>query len=264
MIVMKTVEFRVNRNEILERMRHADCIVSDFDGTDVKSPLKIAALHYLMNPSHFIDHPKLAVWAAKAPFTRLAKGKDAESALWYDFSSILGKDIRDVVEDVRSGLYKKGKPQEAAMKYVLPGVQEFYTSLPSTEKHYISRNFDAILEVFASALGIDEIHATEDKAHALEEIITSKDHKRYILRGDSHSDDEVLDVAEHYKKKGIIDDYVGVAIGASSHTDNEYVEVVSPPQQMSLVHALRNERDSAFDLINNAYDRFMRNTGYDC
>lgn len=260
---MGTVEFQGNEKDILERMKATEVIVSDFDGTDVKPLLQMAAVRYLLNPKHLIQHPPLVLWSAKALPKRLIQGRDADSVLWSDLNSILGDDIKDIAENVRKNLYKNGTPREAVKKFLFPGVQEFYAQFPSTKKQYVSRNFEEILNIFGNVLGFDEIHATEDKARALEEIITSNNFQHYVVRGDSHSDDDVIDVAEFYKKKGVIDDYVAIAVGNGSHTKYNHVDVITPTNQHELADIIAGKKPrSAYQL--EAMTELYKEADLDC
>ena len=245
---MKPVIYKNNREETLDKVLKADFIISDFDGTDVKSPLKIAAIEYCSKLDNLLKHPGLIAWGFKAITERyLTKGKDAESALWEEFSERVGDDIHDMINSLRDCFWLKNNAFVKKIdSYFLPGVKQFYATLPETENFYVSRNFTDILALFGSELNIplENIYSElPSKGLALEQIVEKnklegKKGGIYLLRGDSKSDDEVLDVAEHYRRKQVIDDYVGIAIGNSSHSSNDHVDVVLSPNQCSFVEEL--------------------------
>ncbi|MFP4657023.1 MAG: hypothetical protein ACLFNK_05605 [Candidatus Woesearchaeota archaeon] len=242
---MADIEYKGDREEILERIVRADTIVSDFDGTDVKTPLKRAAISYLSSPRTLMKRPGLIGWGIRAILKKAADGKDADSVLWEELSGILKEDTIDMIEKLYED--RCSKSEEVLEKSILPGVREIYASLPDAEKFYISRNFSHIIGLYASLTGVPEenIRTGEKKGALLENLIISNpDRRMYVIRGDSSSDDEVLDIAEFYKAKGAIDDYVGIAIGNSSHSRCEYADLLLGDDQSALADEIRTYKDS--------------------
>ena len=242
------VEFRGNQENILERISQIDGIVSDFDGTDVKTPLKKAAMSYISSPKTLLEKPELIPWGFKAVFKKLIQGKDAESVLWKELSGILEEDTEKMIEN----LYDKQSccDQDKLKKFILPGVLELYNTFEEAEKFYISRNYEKIISLYSEITGVpdENIFTGANKWMLLEKIILDNpQNKRYLVRGDSKSDDEVLAVADFYKEKGNIDDYVGVAIGDSSHSDYRLVDVVVTDDQRGLVELINDYKISSND-----------------
>ncbi|MFW6231027.1 MAG: hypothetical protein ACOC32_03305, partial [Nanoarchaeota archaeon] len=175
----------------------------------------------------------------------LLEGKDAESSLWNEFAGLAGDDMPAIVENIRERVSRERYgDHSAAESYFLPGVKDFYELFPEAETFYVSRNFDDIIGIFSDELGMPRKNAIcvggdklmKTKGQALEQIIKANEGKAFILRGDSHSDDEVVDVADFYKnKKGLIPDYVAIAVGKSSHDEHRNVEVITPADQRELL-----------------------------
>ena len=254
---MNTIFYTGNKENILGKILSADYVVSDFDGTDVKSPLKKAAIDYCSNISNIVSRPKLLPWAVKAGLLRyVIEGKDSESRLWSEFSEILGEDIHPMIESLRDCLGCKddmngknaflGSKVKSLDSYFLPGVKDFYKLLDNSELFYASRNFTDIIGIFADELDVPIYNIYSElpsKGVALEKIIQRNDLMDkaggiYVLRGDSNSDDEVIDVAKFYKEKDVIDDFVAIAIDGCSHSYNPDVSVVVSSNQTPLVNDL--------------------------
>ena len=242
------VEFKGDQENILERISQIDSIVSDFDGTDVKTPLKKAAMSYISSPRTLLEKPELIPWGIKAVLKKLIQGKDAESGLWKELSEILEEDTEKMIEN----LYAEQSccSQDKLKEFILPGVIELYNTFKETEKFYISRNYKKIISLYSEITGVpdENIFTGANKWILLEKIIQENpQNKRYLIRGDSKSDDEVLAVADFYKEKGNIDDYVGVAIGNSSHSDYRLVDVVVGDNQQGLVELINDYKKSSSD-----------------
>ena len=241
---MSSVIYKQNKGKTLDKLLNSDVIISDFDGTDVKSPLKNAAISFCSKPCNLINNPRLFPWAVEAGMKRIFLGKDAESGLWKKFSEIIEQDLPTLISDVRDGFNSKG---DSIDNYFLDGVKDFYSLLPNSEKYYASRNFEDILYLFGERIDIpqENIYAElTKKSCALDDIIEKRKSRGsfggiYVLKGDSKSDDEILDVADFYKKKDLIDDYVGIAIGNSSHSTNSKVDIIVPSNQTQLVSDMR-------------------------
>ena len=241
---MTALSYMYEKDEVLKKIVNADVIISDFDGTDVKSPLKNAAISFCSKPHNLIKNPKLFPWGIEAALTRILVGKDSESRLWTKFSEIIEQDLPTLVSDVKENLGSKRTFDD----YFLPGVKDFYSLLPNSEKYYASRNFQEILEIFATEVSIpgENIYSElKNKSNALEDILEKRKLRGsfggiYVLKGDSKSDDEILEIADFYKRKDFIDDYVGIAVGKSVHSSNKNVDIVSSPDQSKLVEDIRN------------------------
>ncbi len=239
---MQRVTYLGDKEDILTRVTSADIMVSDFDGTDVRTPLKRAVMGYLSSPHNILRHPGLVSWGFKALVKKAMDGKDAESFLWQDLTEILGEDTEDMIEKLYES--EKDKSECKLGRCLLPGVRDLYEQLSDANKFYISRNSHDIISLYAPLTGVtpENIHTGARKEILLEDIIANNPGKRYLIRGDSRSDSEVADVADFYKRKGQIDDYVAIAIGDSSHSSNENVDVVVSDDQRGLVEDLREHK----------------------
>ena len=241
---MNSVTYTCDKAETLEKLVNLDVIISDFDGTDVKSPLKNATINFCSKPYNLIQNPRLFPWAIEAGMKRILIGKDAESELWRKFSQIIGKDLPTLIGDIRDGFDSNDVSID---NYFLPAVKDFYSLFPNSDNFYASRNFEDILHLFAERIGIPEenVYAElDDKSFALKDVIERRYEKGiqggiYVLRGDSKSDDEMLDVAEFFKKHNYIDDYVGIAVGNSIHSINPKVDIITPSNQTQLVEDIK-------------------------
>ena len=246
---MSSVTYTRDKAGTLEKLVNSDVVISDFDGTDVKSPLKNASLDFCSKPRNLIHNPRLFPWAIEASMKRILFGKDAESGLWRKFSEIIEKDLPTLISGVRDGFDSNGASID---RYFLPGVKDFYSLFPDSENFYASRNFEDILHLFAERIGVpdENVYAElDDKSFALKDVIERRYEKGihggiYVLRGDSKSDDEMLDVAEFFKKHDYIDDYIGIAVGNSIHSINPNVDIITPSNQTQLVEDIREYKTS--------------------
>ncbi len=245
---MGMILYNGEKEKVLDRIVHADAIVSDFDGTDVQTPLKRAAMTYLASPRTILRKPELVGWGVKAMLRKAMQGKDADSVLWEELSGILGEDTIDMIE--RFYQERSNMPDNVLERSVLSGVKDIYSQLPDAERFYISRNFKDIIGLYSQFTGVPEenTYTGERKGPLLEDIIVANpENRRYIIRGDSASDDEVLDVADFYRSKGAIDDYVGIAIGKSSHNDCIHNDIIVSEDQRPLAYDIESYKNSLSD-----------------
>ena len=86
----------------------------------------------------------------------------------------------------------------------------------------MTRNIEEIARTFARALRIDDvIPEAWDKAKATEQFILANPwFKRYLIKGDSEEDEDVLKVAQYYKKQGSIDDVTGIWVTPTPEKPN--------------------------------------------
>ncbi len=247
---MNDAHYLGDKEDILERIVGSDAMVSDFDGTDVKTPLKRAAEKFCVNPINILRHPKLILWAEEAMVRKLIEGKDADSPLWKKLVDCVGEDISKIKGYAEDDVIKSLSGDEMSYaRLILPGVPDIYSQMGEKEKFYLTRNFDSVVRPFADILGIPEenIYSDDtDKARNAERLIQDNAGRvsRYVFRGDSCSDSEVLDVADFYKSKRVIDDYVGVAIGKPGKRDLSKVSVMVGDDQRPLAEDLSDVVDA--------------------
>lgn len=192
-------------SELVKRILATDICVSDLDDTDAESPAKIVAKdfrHYGINPAYWY-------WLVKAGINHSLDGKRSESDSWKEFAKrfLRNKDELERVkniftpEKVRSTLY--------------PGVEEFYDLLPREAiKAYVTRNIQEIALAYADILGITAIWPKQyDKFETIKQIFEkSRTKKRWLVKGDSEEDLEMLSFLKFQKVHGKIDDVIGIYV----------------------------------------------------
>lgn len=192
-------------SELVKRILATDICISDLDDTDAPSPAKVLASDW----RHYGRSPAYWTWLFKAGTKHLLFGKKSESGSWEKF---INKFLRDPEE--LSRIEKLFTP-EYLESTLFPGVKEFYGLLPRDAiRIYLTRNIREVALAYAGYLGINEIHAEQfDKHLTIQKIIqTPYLRKRWLVKGDSDEDQEVLSFLKYQKTRDKIDDVVGIYV----------------------------------------------------
>jgi hypothetical protein len=205
---------KCKETEIVSRILTANICVSDLDDTDALSPAKRIGFDF----KHFGKYPSYWSWILTSGLNYLFNGKNAESQSWRNF---LEKYLRNPQELERiAQIFNPAAINES----LFPGVIQFYQSLSlSCSKVYVTRNIGEIASAYALELGIDQLYSeTYDKRKVLENLVNSNPQcRRWIVKGDSDEDTEMLDYLRFKKKNRKIDDVVGIKV-AKSKPDPDY------------------------------------------
>ncbi len=218
------------QEELVVRIKTADICISDLDYTDANSPAKNLAADFF----HFWskDYARWALSTAKRKISPLERQR-ADSESWSEFiDSFLKKE-----EELE---YVKQRFSEAQVKKSLyPGVEEFYQSISGALKVYLTRNIPEVADAYARELGINVIIAEAfDKTEAIENyFLNNWNLKRWVVKGDSEEDAEVLDFLEYQKRRRKIDDVVGIYVCGDSY--NSKFDINIPQDYRGLVEAMK-------------------------
>jgi len=207
---------------LFHRLQDVQVWFADMDDSDAYSPAKEIAEKAV---GTIYTSPRYLNWCIGTAFALMAKGKKAESARWKKYvekflrKKRALKDLKEIFteEKVKKSLYKD--------------VERFYRALPA-DKYYITRNVREVVEAYAGYLGFKgTFPEADDKGKIVESFINGNPGiKRYGCSGDSIEDECVIDVLDFYRKKGKIEDTIGVYVTEKpeeSHTNNKFEVQVS-------------------------------------
>ena len=199
------VAFGGIEERVLAKVRFCDIIISDLDGTDTKSTGVREVLRY--TASHLLNRDFLQ-WAWKAVRSYVSDDNICSAHLWHGFAN---RFLSNPAEKER--LRRTYTPENASL-LLYPGVPEFYGHFRAAEKIYVTKTAYEIAVGFAAASNFDHVFADAyDKAYLVQRIVERFAHRRrYLVKGDTHHDEAMLDVLCWYKKKGTIDDVAGINV----------------------------------------------------
>jgi len=105
---------------------------------------------------------------------------------------------------------------------------------------YVTKTVHEIVIAFAQANAFDLIFAeVYDKAHLTQQIVEKFAHRRrYLVKGDTHHDEAMLDVLYWHKKKRTIDDVVGINVCKDESRINPRFDINIGRDYQALVRTL--------------------------
>jgi hypothetical protein len=221
------VKESINKSSLRHKILSSEVCISDFDGTDVYSPIGMVAVYF--NPSHLAS-PRYLGWAIKSFATWLVRSKSVDNAWQYYQNHFLDKKERIRVAQ-RLG--------HRMMNWLLyPGVKELYATMPM-HKAYVTRNVHEIVTKFANYVGVNEVIAgVTNKKKTVEELIKTRAFRHFLYKADDKpEEEEVLDMLRHYQKRGNI---CPISLMRSdSPKDTSKFDVVTGKNYHCLVDVLR-------------------------
>ncbi len=212
------VNFGGVEEHLLAKVRSCDIILSDLDGTDTPSTGAREVLRYAA--SHLFGRDFLR-WSWRAARAYLADENISGAHVWHGFAARFL-----AAPSEKKPLRRTYTPKHAA-SLLYPGVPEFYGRFRAAEKIYITKTVYEIAVGFALASNFDHVLADVwDKAHVAQRIVERLPHRRrYLVKGDTHHDEAVLDVLCWYKGNGTIDDVVGINVCKSDDHINPRFDI---------------------------------------
>ncbi len=233
--------------QLLAKVRSCDIIISDLDGTDTPSTGAREVLRYVA--SHTFD-TTLQRWSWKAARAYLLDKNITSAHIWHGFvahfltvsedGTVSEKRETRTISEEKERLHKIYTPKHAS-SLLYPGVRDFYHLLRAAEKIYVTKAVYEIAAGFAAASHFDLFFADAyDKAHIVQRVIEGHAHRqRYLVKGDTSNDETMLDVLHWYKKKGTIDDVVGINVCRDDECINPHFDINIGRDYRGLVDALK-------------------------
>ncbi len=234
------VRIRGVEEELFPRVLHAEVCLSDLDDTDAASPAKLIALQdwksRLWNDFNYFS------WFMETGWHYLFNGNNVESERWRKYvDTFLKNDSRENAEAIAT-IDRLLNPEQVQSS-LFPGVEEFY-SLLSAEKYYVSRNLPAIVQKYGQHLGfLDNYGEIYDKRKFTENFIRNHPRfQRYLMRGDSEGDREMLEVLYSYARRRVIKEATGIYVTQKKWGRNHGFEIETSRNQTGLVELLKSHQ----------------------
>ena len=188
-----------------KRILSADVCLTDLDGTDAPSPTFNVAVKAI-GTSHF--DRQYSSWVMQTVLAKANKTPGAESTQWRSYKDTFlsttdaRKDVADMFcsETVRNSLF--------------PGVEKFYQSL-GIDCFYVTRSIGEVAKAYGKVLGFQGVYPDEfRKDRGVERFIENGGGKysRFIVKGDSDEDFEMLRFLRWCVLQGKIDDVIGIYV----------------------------------------------------
>jgi len=218
---------------LINRIINAQVCVSDLDDTDALSPAKKIGLDF----GHFGKHFGYWSWIFKTGIDYLSLGKNAESQSWKGFVERFLRNPQELQRIVDSL-----NPTQINSS-LFSGVKEFYHGLsPQCYTAYITRNIQEVTSAYAKFLGISETFSEAyDKRRVLENLVDSNpQHRRWIIKGDSDEDKEMLEYLRFKQKNHDIESVVGIKVDKSKPDQNYDLTLFR--DYRDLVRMMRNSK----------------------
>lgn len=214
---------------ILKKIKEAEVCLSDLDDTDAHSPARMVATQLF----HYGNNSRYWRWLASSLQLRLRQGKSHESESWKTFV----KEFLSTSEE-RERLKELFTPSLVS-RTLFTGVAEFYQNL-TAQKIYLTRNVLEIAQAYADFLGVDKVYAERfDKSGAMEDIFSSHPQRRWVVKGDSPEDEEVIRFLSFQKSRKKIDYVVGIYVSDSPRNQNSCFTLNIPCDYRGLVERLK-------------------------
>ncbi|MBI4919595.1 hypothetical protein HY837_06695 [archaeon] len=190
-----------------DRILNADVCLSDMDDTDTQPT---ARLIITTGWKRYFLNPKFISWLINEKLRN--NGKDS----WRNYKNFfIDEEERERIKQVFT--------LEIVKNLLLPGVEEFY-SLLKCPKVYISRNLQEIVSAVGETLKFDEVRGESlDKEKEVEQFIEKNPHfKHYIVKGDSHYDEGMLNALKFYKERGKIEEYTSIWVSKEPNLSDKF------------------------------------------
>ena len=232
------VSSQLSQEEIRREISKAQVVLTDLDDTDAVSPAKILAREHVQRGAK--HHARYLSWVVRSSWKKYHQGKSSETEIWKEYVDTF---LKSKSQRIRAGEYFD---ERNVQQLLFPGVQDFYRALPPTYKSYITRNISEVARAFSSVVGIDSIVAeTPNKGIATEQFIQSNPwFQNYIIKGDSEEDEEMMRVAEHYKKKGSIKTVTSILVCENKNTPLEKATIHIGRDYRGLVELMTSKKQA--------------------
>ncbi|MBI5064909.1 hypothetical protein HZA97_01610 [Candidatus Woesearchaeota archaeon] len=187
--VSSSLEEEVLREKIL----NCDAVLSDLDDTDTNPTAPIIIRQGI---KRYFYRPEFITWWMKLTITNQILNRREQSDAWKLYSS------KFIDAKERKRIRKQLTPQRVN-DLLFPGVKEFYSLITPAYKTYVTRNLYEVGDAFGCVLGFDEIisGARNKEIAAAEFINAHPQFRKYLVKGDSHHDEGMIDALKFYQKK---------------------------------------------------------------
>lgn len=181
---------------LVARLRRADIILADLDGTDASAGLNFV-LYSTGEPEFFLAL-KCWKWLFKSGYLYAKYRGKAESEIGKAFMDVFMRSEKHVqrIKDIFT--------QEFTKSLLYEGVPEFYDLLRGDLlRVYVSRNHEEVVKAFFRALAFNDYFAEEfDKKETVKKALDRFPYrKRFIVKGDTMHDEEMYDELKYWKDK---------------------------------------------------------------
>lgn len=222
---------------LMRRFLDCDMLISDLDGTD--APMNF--LHLFLEDLVFM---RLMDYEFISSSIRIAyEGISSRRIGW---QAKIGHNYVDRYLDTKEGRVRAARrfTQSYISASVYPHVEEFYSLLPnSMQKICLSENIEPIVKPFSRYLGFEKALCCRDKQGALEQLILENPQLRRIaIKADYCTDEPMLDVLDHYRKIGVLEDYIGIYVAGTPRGCNARFEMNISRDHAAMNRLMRGAR----------------------
>jgi len=190
----------IDADQICHDLTTATACISDIDGTEMYATGKVMAATEIWEmvkpPYGLIDIQKLC-FLGYALVQYWRNGKDAES--------IISQDSHDLflsTKEKREKVTEQFTP-ELFDKLIYTGVLEVYQQLHLDHWQHLTVNTTELGKKVKEHMGSDAVTAEAfNKAQATRDIVHANPYQHYILRGNSRTDHQALDVLKEFEYYG--------------------------------------------------------------
>jgi len=233
--VWVAIKPQLKKEDLVKRILSSDIMVSDLDDTDTQSPSKEIAYASLKRPKYLSD-PRFWLWCISTEYKLIKNGKNAESETWATF---IEKFLRNPKELEK--LKQKYTPEFVASKFY-QGAMDFYGLMPlNMIKIYLTRNIKEVAESYKQSASFDEVMAEQfDKENSIKRISQKyPERRKFIVKGDSPEDEQMLKVLIHEKQRGKLDQVTSIYVADSQNHINPNFDVNIGRNYKGLVELLQ-------------------------
>lgn len=198
-------ERATSRNDLRRRLSLADVCLSDLDGTDAPFATIRVAMNAIGTSHGNAQYQKWLMQAAQAKVFGITQGEEAG---WEDYKK---KFLSDSLarEKVRE-LFCERRVRES----LFPGVEDFYKTL-GIDCFYVTRTIEEVAKAYAKVLSFSGVYPDQSKKDiGVKAFIENggAGYDRFIVKGNSDEDFEMLRFLRWCVLQGKIQDVIGIYV----------------------------------------------------
>lgn len=222
----------LNRYRLEEQIKQAEVCLSDLDETDCASPAKAIALNQWHQ--RFWTDKTYRGWLLGAVNRTIKEGKRGDSASWKQYVETFLN-----TPEARAAVQARMTP-DFILNSFYPQVQELYGIIPA-HKVYVSRNIKEVVEPIVSLFGFaGGFHDIYDKKHFAAWFVGQHPQfQRYLVRGDSEEDQQMLDGLRSCQRNLKIQSVLGIYCAEKPLQEKHTFEVETSRDHSALVNILK-------------------------